>query len=260
MSKKGRRPDFDTYYQDLFESRWEGLKKAMDADPRYTELQQGLLKPYYLDAASLFPVQALNVEQAKNILDLCAAPGGKALAIAGNMGPEANLTVNDRSSQRRSRLRRVLDEHLASDALSRITVTAHDASRWGLYEQNLYDRVLADVPCSSERHLVKEPKHLKDWSPARTRHLAMQAYAILAAGFTALKPGGILVYSTCALSPKENDEVIAKLLKRRGDSCRPIMTGSETGEATEYGRIILPDRANGMGPIYYASVAKNEAF
>ena len=260
MKDKHKKPDFDTYYRDLFGSRWDGLKKAMEKDPGHTELRRGLLKPYYLDAASLFPVEALNTESAANILDLCAAPGGKALAIAGGMGPSTQLTVNDRSSQRRSRLRRVLEEHLEEDLLSRIIVTAHDASRWGLHEQNTYDRVLADVPCSSERHLVQDPKHLKNWSPARTRHLAVQAYAILAAGFTALKPGGILVYSTCALSPKENDEVIAKLLKRRGGSCRILQTDSTIGEAAEYGRIILPDTSRGMGPIYYASVAKNEAF
>lgn len=260
MRKKGRRPDFDTYYRDLFKSRWEGLKQAMEADSSHAELSRGLLKSYYLDAASLLPVQALDVEGGVNILDLCSAPGGKALAIAGSMGPEAQLTVNDRSSLRRSRLRRVLEEHLESGILSRITVTAHDAARWGLYEQNVYDRVLADVPCSSERHLVQDPGHLKNWSPARTRHLAVQAYAILAAGFTALKPGGILVYSTCALSPGENDDVIAKLLKRQASECRLLQPGGTIGEATEYGRIILPDNANGMGPIYYAAVTKARAF
>ena len=260
MSRKGRRPDFDAFYGELFGTRWEGLKQALEADPSHTDLRHGLLKPYYLDAASLFPVRALKVEGAGNILDLCSAPGGKALAIAGSMGPEAQLTLNDRSSQRRARLRRVLEEHLEFEILSRISVTAHDAARWGLYEQNLYDRVLADVPCSSERHLVQEPRHLKNWSPARTRHLAIQAYAILAAGFTALKPGGVLVYSTCALAPGENDEVIAKLVKRHGSECQLLLPDSTIGEATEYGRIILPDQADGMGPIYYASVTKASAF
>lgn len=257
MSKKTKKPDFDGYYKDLFGSRWKTLRQSMAADPFYTELSRGLRKPYYLDAASLFPVEALKAGEARKILDLCAAPGGKALAIAGSMGSDARLTVNDRSSRRRSRLRRVLEEHLEPELLSRITITGHDAARWGLYEQNVYDRVLADVPCSSERHLVQEPKHLKDWSPARTRHLSVQAYAILAAGFSALKSGGILVYSTCALSPKENDDVLAKLLKRHGEECRllPIIDG-KTGEETSCGRIILPDRAGGMGPIYYASVAK----
>ena len=261
--KKGKkqRIDFDGFYGELYPERWPALRSALEAPSPHSELSRGLVKPYYLDAASLLPVESLKIEGASKILDLCAAPGGKALAIAGGMDPGARLTVNDRSSNRRARLHRVLSEHLAPELLEYVTVSGHDASRWGLYEQNLYDRVLADVPCSSERHLVQEPKHLTAWSPARTRHLAIQAYAILAAGFTALKPGGVLVYSTCALSPGENDGVVAKLLKRHPDTCSLLSVsagGSLPSEATACGRIVLPDSSQGSGPIFWAAVTKRE--
>ena len=262
MKKERRkRIDFDGFYASLYPDRWPALREALAEPSGHTELTMGLLKPYYLDAASLLPVQSLTIEGASRILDLCAAPGGKALAIAGGMDPGARLTVNDRSAARRARLHRVLNEHLPPELLERVTVSGHDASRWGLHEQNLYDRVLADVPCSSERHLVQEPRHLETWSPARTRHLAVQAYAILAAGFTALKPGGILVYSTCALSPGENDGVVAKLLKRQSGRCAllPLPAGgAPPGEATACGRIVLPDTTHGSGPIFWAVVTKLE--
>lgn len=255
MGSRGRRIDFNDYYREIFPERWEGLTRALREESRPIALTKALRKPYYLDAASLVPVEALEVPGAHTILDLCAAPGGKCLAIAGSMDSDAHLTANDRSASRRGRLKRVLDEHLEATVRERIAVTGHDAARWGLYEQGRYDRILADVPCSSERHLMQDPKYLNQWTPSRSKRLAVQAYAILAAALTALKPGGILVYSTCALSPLENDEVVAKLIKRRGDEFT-LMDGTE-GESTACGRQILPDGSAGIGPIYYAKLQKN---
>ena len=250
---------FEAFYGELYSERWPELRQALMASAGHCGLSTGLIKPYFLDHASLMPVEALELKGAGAILDLCAAPGGKALAIAGRMDPDAALIANDRSANRRGRLKKVLQEHLPPETLCRVTVSGHDASRWGLYEQECYDRVLADVPCSSERHVLQNPKYLVNWTPARTRHLAIQAYAILAAGFTALKPGGRLVYSTCALSHAENDEVAAKLLTRHSTTCRLLpATESSTppGEATGCGRIILPDNAGGQGPIYWAVFTK----
>ncbi len=258
MARKKNRPDFETYYSELFSGRWEDLRRSLERPSSHFELTTGLVKPYYMDRASLYPIEALSITEAEKILDMCAAPGGKTLAIAGSMSDSAILTSNDRSAKRRTRLKKVIEEHLSAEKRSRVSITGHDASRWGLYEENIYDRILADVPCSSERHLLQDPVYLKEWSPARTRHLSVQAFAILAAAFTALKPGGRIVYSTCALSPLENDEVIRKLLKKRGPSAMIQTESTNPGEATEFGRIILPDRNNGIGPIYYACVGKIE--
>ena len=73
-------------------------------------LFSGLLRPYYLDKASLLPARALRISGANRIIDLCAAPGGKGLVLALRMDPEATLTANDRSRARLQRLRRVLEE------------------------------------------------------------------------------------------------------------------------------------------------------
>ncbi|MFW5685111.1 MAG: hypothetical protein ACOC0O_00510, partial [Spirochaetota bacterium] len=125
------------------------------------------------------------------------------------------------------------------------------------------------VPCSSERHVIKSAGALAEWSPSRTKRLAQAAYAIACAGFDALAPGGRLVYSTCALSPLENDGVITKLLARgAGDIVSldpsPILASAadrfrsylETdglpGAPTEHGRHFLPDADRGLGPLYVA--------
>lgn len=247
---------FDEFYGGLYGERWSELRLALEREPAALGFERGLAAPYFLDPASVEAAQALNVAPGDRVLDLCAAPGGKSLVLAAAMGREGTLTANDRSSARRARLRRVLDEHLPPELRARVSVTPHDASRWGLHERDAYDRVLVDVPCSSERHLLRSPAHLAKWSPARTRHLAVQAYAILAAGFAAVRPGGSVVYSTCTVSSYENDEVIRKLTVKRG--AEVLLDGPELaiGEPTELGWLILPDRCGGLGPIYIARVRK----
>jgi 16S rRNA C967 or C1407 C5-methylase (RsmB/RsmF family) len=252
MARKAK-VSFDSWYGEHYGERWPLLKEALIKDPVAIELQEGLLKPYYLDRASCLAAKSLDAAPGETILDMCAAPGGKSLILAVALGGKGALVANDRSSARRERLRRVLAEYLPPITLSAVRVTSHDATRWGLYEQDLYDRVLLDAPCSSERHVLRSESHLSRWSPARSRHLANQAYAMLAAAYTAVKPGGVILYSTCALSPLENDGVVGKLLAKRDATILPV---GVRGERTEYGIQITPDRDNGSGPMYLSKITK----
>jgi 16S rRNA C967 or C1407 C5-methylase (RsmB/RsmF family) len=79
---------------------------------------------------------------------------------------------------------------------------------------------------------------------------------MISSAFLVLKPGGMLLYSTCALSTRENDSVVGKLLKRRHGKVSVLDTESEWGERTEYGILILPDKSEGMGPIYFSLMKK----
>lgn len=251
---KREKIDFDRWYSDLYGGRWPALREALAEDPAYIELSKGLLNPYYLDRASYLTALSVGAKPGETILDMCAAPGGKTLVIALSLGGKGTLIANDRSAARRARLHRVLSEHLPEPSLTTVKVTGHDATRWGLYEQDTYDRILLDAPCSSERHVLGSAAHLARWSPSRSRRLAVQAYAMLAAAYTAVKKGGLIVYSTCALSPLENDGVIKKLRSKRGVSIE--MDDSLPGEKTEYGIQIAPDRDGGLGPMYIARLRK----
>lgn len=249
---------FEDHYRSLFPERWETLKAALVEATVKISYQEGLRLPYVIDRASLEAPRMLDVTPGMEVLDLCAAPGGKTLALAVSLNGSGRLTSNDLSSRRRRRLRMVIDHHLPQDLRKTVRITGRDGTRWGLVESDVYDRVLVDAPCSSERHLLDSPKFLEDWSPARSRNLAVRQYALLAAALETLKPGGIVVYSTCALDPRENDGVVARLVKKRGERVNLLAAGDESrgGETTPFGRIWWPDRENGAGPIYAAKLQK----
>lgn len=258
MAKK-EKPDFESYYRELFGDRWDSLRQALlDDEPHYYELNSGLLQSYFLDPASVEAARALEVKPGQDVLDLCAAPGGKTLFLALALKGSGSLVSNDISPARRGRLRKVLDDHLPTAIRETVEVRGHDASRWGMYEPERYDRILADVPCSSEGHVIRSAVHLKQWSPSRIKSLAHRQFAILASALDALKPGGEMVYSTCALAPDENDGTVAKLFKKRKEQFDVITFDRKQriGERTLYGIRILPDREGGLGPIYYCVIRK----
>lgn len=262
---------FEAHYRQIFGARWERLRGALNA-PTTTIDRVSRFMPsltYRMDEASELAARALGVEPGHAVLDLCAAPGGKTLILAeGWMGlsettpaphqplPSGRFIANERSSLRRERLKRVLSEYLPEPALSQIQVTGHDASRWGMHEKNSYDRVLADVPCSSERHLLHSPKDLAQWSPARARQLTVRQHAILASAVDATKPGGRVLYCTCALSPIENDGVVRRLREKRVvEALNAFPHGHPSAERTEFGTLFLPD-LGGLGPLYVALLQK----
>jgi 16S rRNA C967 or C1407 C5-methylase (RsmB/RsmF family) len=256
MSKRKGAAGFEEYYGSLLGDRWSSLRDAMLGEGTYRELRDGLTKPYYLDEASFSAAAALEPSGGHRLLDLCAAPGGKSLVLATGMQEEARLTCNERSASRRARLHRVLSEHLPRDVRDRIEVTGHDARTWGLHERNRYDRVLADVPCSSERHVLASPSHMGEWGPGRSKRLAAQSVAILAAAVDTAAVGGFVVYSTCTVLEAENDDVVQRVLVRRPDVVELVPPRIDWGEPTRVGVRIWPDTASGRGPIFVARLRK----
>ncbi len=252
---------FNTYYSSVYGERWISIRESFRKEPDYLELKEGLISPYYIDSASIYPVLALEIVPGNKILDMCAAPGGKTLLMALANGSSGSITSNDRSPDRRNRLLKVIGECLPEELRETVKITGHDASRWGIYEKNTYDRVLLDAPCSSERHVFLSGPHLEIWSPARTRQLAERQFAMLAAALDAAKPGGRIVYSTCSVSPAENDSNMERLLKKRKGlfavaGIENITAGIKGLEKTEFGFQIMPDKENGAGPIYFSVINK----
>lgn len=220
---------------------------------------EGLSSFYLMDYASSLCALSLEVAPGDRILDMCAAPGGKSLILARNLNPTNELICNEFSRNRKERLRGVLKQYLPTTLLDQIKVTGSDAATIGIRFPEQFDKILLDAPCSGERHLLQTPKELEKWSPKRTSRLAQGQYAMLCSALLALKPQGQMVYSTCSISPMENDSVIAKLLSKKSHMVQldiDHMKLPEMVTKTEYGFAIFPDVARGHGPIYFTRFRK----
>jgi len=264
---------FNIFYENLFGERWPALKESLFSEVHYAEWTFPEQKTYFLDTGSVLSALNLPLSGAKRILDLCAAPGGKSLILASLMDEDALLTSNDRSPQRKQRLVKVCDESLPPSIRERVFISCSDGAKWCTRQSECFDRILLDAPCSSERHVLTDPKYLAEWTPARIKSLAMEQWALLSSAYRMLVSGGYLLYSTCALSPAENDDVVARLFKKF-DNAKAVFAELETlpeisktylrftdavlpgAEKTKFGFHVLPDKQNGAGPLYFSLIQK----
>lgn len=264
---------FEIYYHNIFKDRWPGLKEALlqeNQSVAWKTYPEG--KEYFLDIGSICAACALPLEGASRILDMCAAPGGKTLVLASLKENDAGLVCNERSRERYGRLLRVLEDHLTENVRQGVKAICTDGAQLCLNKENVYDRILLDAPCSSERHVLTSPHYLEQWSPARIKTLAVSQWALLSSGYRMLSPGGYILYATCALSPEENDKVVSRLEKKFSDAefvdVLPNIASEHTKhfsgnlpvpEKTEKGFHILPDKADGAGPLYFSLIHKKES-
>ena len=251
---RGGSAAFEAYYAAWYGERWERLRTALAEAPRSTGFTRGLTKVYLLDRASLLAARCLRLPDAGLVLDACAAPGGKTLALLSRMGPGVTLIANELSRERRRRLQAVLDEHLPPEKRGQVRVSGFDAASAGgrKSERGRFGAVLLDAPCSVDRYLVRNQRLLDRWNAARPRFLAQRQWALLSAARLLCGPGASLVYVTCAISPEENDGVSQRLLEKYPQGVLLDKPDIKEGEETAFGRIILPDVSNGMGPLYIA--------
>ena len=255
---------FEQYYGELYGNRWPSLREALLQPSNPVSLSEQLIEPYYMDKASILAASILPISENNCVLDMCAAPGGKTLSIALRLCGKGSLTANDRSASRRNRLLNVIQSCLPPELSKNIKVTGHDSTKWSLYEKNAYDRILLDAPCSSERHVLTDPSALAIWGPNRPKQLAIQQFAMLASALDAATEGAYILYSTCSICNLENELVIEKLASRRKglfeeiDMLEDHPELENLSEKLEHGRIVLPDRQNGCGPLYFCLLRKKE--
>ncbi len=146
------------------------------------------------------------VGHGQQILDCCAAPGGKSLAMA-DRNPQAAITAVELHPHRARLLRRLLGPH------PRIRIVAADARQLPTSAQ--FDRVLADVPCSGTGTLARNPEIKWRLTSADLIPLQQRQSAILRSALAQLAPGGRLIYSTCSLEKEEDEDVVESVLAER---------------------------------------------
>jgi len=167
------------------------------------------------NAASWLPVLALDAKPGELILDVCAAPGGKTSHIAATTGNQAHIWANDNSRARLAKLQ----ANMKRLGVSIDQYTLFDATALACKLGNRqFDKVLLDAPCSGEGLMqLDSDKDFTTWSVAHIKRLQQLQKRILSQAWQLLKPGGILIYSTCTIAPEENEAVVDYLLRQQED-------------------------------------------
>lgn len=160
---------------------------------------------YVQSLSSQIPPLVLAPRPGEIVLDMAAAPGGKTCQIAALMRGEGELVALEPDKIRFERLKHNVEKQRA--ALARCLNTPGE--KLGVEFDSYFDRVLLDAPCSSEgTFCLNDRVSYAHWSVDFVQKMAKRQKRLLTAAWRVLKPGGLLVYSTCALSPEENEEVV----------------------------------------------------
>ena len=234
--------------------------------PPSPQTPKGLLYYYTMDIASLLPVCKLCVKKDSTVLDMCAAPGGKSFAILQLLSlASGGLALNEPSHSRMARLKSVIRKCLPQEQLHAIRFTRGRGENWGRAEPDEFDRVLVDAPCSSDRHKIAERG--TDLYKHSERYAVLQEKLLLNA-LLAGKDHARTVYSTCTLSDRENDRVVANVLSRTAVTpglervqvlrCNPLPELEDycSQERTDLGLLVTPTENRNAGPMYVAVLEK----
>lgn len=160
------------------------------------------------DEASQLIGELVGAQRGDRILDLCASPGGKTVAIAADLGPNGLIVATD---VRRHRLR-VLTDTLGRCRIARAHVVQVPATGGLPFAEGSFDRILIDAPCSGLGTVRRDPDIRWRVAKADLPALAATQLSLLQRTASLVRPGGTLVYSTCSSEPDENQQVVAAFL------------------------------------------------
>jgi len=196
----------------------------------YVQEASSMILEYYINKYFHSPAK---------ILDLCAAPGGKSTHISSLLSDDCLLVANEVIRSRAN----ILSENLIKWGNPNTIVTNNDPSEIGKSLPCFFDVIVADLPCSGEGMFRKDPKVINEWSVNNVRLCAERQRRIIADVWPALKPDGILIYSTCTYNREENEENIEWI-------CNEF-----DAELLEESRRMMPHKIKGEG-FFIAGIRK----
>ena len=180
-----------------------------DAPAKHPFYAAGL---YYLqEPSAMTPASRLSVTPGERVLDLCAAPGGKATALGAKLQGEGLLVANDINNARAKALLRNLELFGISNAF----VTNEPPHILAEHYPEYFDKIMVDAPCSGEGMFRKNPAVVEAWQEKGPEYFSRLQRDIILYAADMLRPGGRMLYSTCTFSPLENESVITHLLRER---------------------------------------------
>lgn len=168
---------------------------------------------YVQEASSMFVEQVVKqyVDKPVRALDLCAAPGGKSTHLL-SLLPQGSMLVSNEPMPLRAQ---ILAENITKWGNPVSMVTKNMPSDFAGFK-DFFDFVLVDAPCSGEGMFRKEPKAVEQWSVSNVEMCAKRQKEILADIWTSLRPGGLLVYSTCTYNSEENEQNVRWITEELG--------------------------------------------
>ncbi|MEN9917688.1 MAG: hypothetical protein RL662_124 [Bacteroidota bacterium] len=218
---------------------------------------------YYVQEASSMFIEQIFKQHVENedvtVLDLCAAPGGKSTHIASLITKNSLLVCNEVIKSRAN----ILDENITKAGYPNVIVTNSDPSNISKLN-HFFDVILIDAPCSGEGMFRKDPESINEWSLANVKLCTERQQRIVADSWEALKPGGILIYSTCTYNKSENEDNIRWIKDRLGADVLPLhhqleWNISQSYESDMSAYHFYPHTVDGEG-FFVAALRKNQDF
>ena len=168
---------------------------------------------YIQEPSAMSPAEILGANPGHRVLDLCAAPGGKSVQIAGHLNGECVLVSNDASPSRC----RALVKNLERAGITNAVVLAEQPKKLAERFREFFDRILVDAPCSGEGMFRRDADAVKAYTANKPEACAAVQKEILRQAARMLKSGGRMVYSTCTFNMIENEDVISAFLEKHDD-------------------------------------------
>lgn len=213
---------------------------------------------YLQEPSAMLPADRLPINEGDLVLDLCAAPGGKSTAILSKLNSTGFLLSNDYSYSRAQALLKNLELFGGSN----YAVCAEDPDKLAGIYKDTFDKIIVDAPCSGEGMFRKDPSLIKDWVERGPEYYAPLQRRILESAVSMLKPGGMLMYSTCTFSPLEDEDNINNLLSEHPE-CSPVNINKNYGimpglyNLSEAARV-FPNKVKGEGHFLCLIQKKND--